>query len=1135
MAKLIKLFLGIVLSITVLCAKGQENNIPIDFKKKYLYNLLNELENEFQISFNYETGMINNLSANLPKNYFESKNLNTRLTILEKKFDISFEQISYKYYVIFLKPKIKRRSFFGKSEPQTDPADSLQSVRIEGQVFSLVTGETLAGVAIFAENRNKYTLSDTLGYFKIDLPAGNTGLVFNIFGFKTQKIEVKKSSRLKVELEESKTLNEVVVVGYGVVDRNNLTGAVSSLSPKSISNMQGITSIDKMLQGNIPGVFVMASSGRPGAPISVKIRGTGTINSTDPLYILDGVPIVNDIDENLNGLNAINPEDIESVEILKDAAATAIYGARSANGVIIINTKRGKSLGRKIEFSTYFGFSKITRKLNLMNSTEYVDFTKSMYQNSGSIAISDNFNNPKVSLVNTDWQDEISQTAFHQSYYLSLSQGKEKFNHFFSFGYLNQEGTLKSTDLKRYSVKSNCDWRISPKFKVGESINVSKILQNTGINETDKIAFRLASSASPLMPVYNPENPQEFAGPTSEVNGINEYTNILGELLLKDNSLQVFRILANIYAEYRILKDFTYRFNLGGDYSSNDERNYTPIYKMGSRSNNQDRLANLEVDKKVWVLENIFRYGFKILKHNFDFTLLHSAESYHAKDNSYSIIKYPDPKIPDILITTETSSKGKQEWKVLSYLGRINYNFMNKYFITGSMRIDGSSRFGSSRFGQFPAIAVAWRINQEDFIKRVKWISDLKLRFSYGVSGNQDIGNYGYITVLTSEKYSMYSFGTPAHLVGGTVPLLSSGNTNIKWETSKQFNYAIDLGLFKDMLIMSVDYFRKKNEDILIKVPVSYLSGLLPHAYPYMNVGKIFNEGLEFAFLFRQKVNSRFSYHIASNFSWLYNEVIDLGKADFIYGGEIKGQYVTKTDENHPVGAFYGYIAEGIFQSEDEIKKSPEQEHARPGDIKFKDLNNDNQITELDKTFMGSSIPKFLYGINLDIVYRSFELNVFIQGIKGMDIYDAHRRVIGLPSNITEEAEKDPNKLREVAWYWTAENPSTTMPRASVTDPNKNSRHSSWWIEDGSYLRIKNIHIAYNFKMKTLSKVHISKLRVYFSAMNPFTLTKYKGYDPEVGSQQQIVSGDRPTLSNGIDYGIYPQSASYMLGLQFSF
>ncbi len=1016
-------------------------------------------------------------------------------------------------------------------------------------------GSGVPGASVSLKGTTLGTATDGEGKFALTVPDGSGTLVISSIGYVTEEIPINNRSTIDVTLvTDIKSLSEVVVVGYGSQQRKDLTGAISSVSAQELKSVP-ITSVDQALQGRAAGVRVTANTGAPGSAQTVDIRGIGTINSSQPLYVIDGFP-VNAISggPNNNPLATLNPNDIASMEVLKDASATAIYGARGANGVIIITTRRGQSGKPKVTLDAYYGVQSVWRKLDLLNAREYADFANEMQARAKAQFPTNNAYNPIPALqdpnnlrADTDWQDEMFRTAPIQNYTLGVSGGSPNSTYNVSLGYFNQDGILLGTGFKRYSLQINSEYKISKRIKFGQSLNLGRAQTTTGTGGS--VAMLVA--ALPTVPVRNPNNLGGFDGPNKE--DTQDARNPVAESTLRKNNNTRYRILGTVYGEYEILDGLTYRLNLGADALLGQQFNFFPKYFAGDldQSTRSEISETSSVDFSP-LIENTLTFQRSFGKHNLTALAGYTQQKFDSRFISGSGRNVPEQGGITVLGAVTSDSKvggGEFSNSLQSLIGRVNYDFAGKYLVTATVRRDGSSRFNpSNRWGTFPSASVGWRVSEEAFMQGIRAISDLKVRASYGITGNQEFPNYQFLPTLTNV--ANYVFG--GQVVTG-VTIKDAFNPNIRWEQTAQTDIGLDLGLFDNRVVLTTDYFIKRTTGMLVQVPlpnsVSFgLGGPFDNSTaigPFVNNGTVDNRGLEVALTYR-KNTGRFTYSFSGNFTTIENELVSLGE------GQPRINGVTRTEPGQPIGYFYGWVKEGIFQTKEEVTAkntkpemdpvtgqqkvdangapvfTPYQPGAQPGDVIFKDIDGDGVITDRDRTRIGSPFPKYTYGFTANAAYANFDLSLMLQGVGGVDIYNGmgvFLTGIYRPYNASSAALN----------RWTESNPTNDMPRAVSGDPNNNARISDRFVEKGDFMRIKNLTLGYSVPtagLESWSKGAVSSVRLYATAQNLLTFTKYSGFDPEKGANGE------PSVANtqrGIDGGTFPQARVILVGLQLGF
>ncbi len=997
-----------------------------------------------------------------------------------------------------------------------------QSKNVTGTIKSQ-DGEAMPGVNILIKGTTVGTASDIDGKFSLSVPSNESILVFSFIGYVSKEVMVGNSALLDVTLEEDLSqLSEVVVVGYGTQERAKVTGAISSVGSAEITALP-VASLSGALQGRAAGVAV-TNTGSPGTNPQVRIRGIGTVGNNDPLYVIDGMPA--------GGLNEINPADIESIEILKDASTASIYGSRGANGVILVTTKKGKAGKPLVSFNAYYGTQKAWKTLDLLNRDQYIAFGTDLLRNANS-PLPDRFGNlGEFANNDLDYQDEMFQSAPVQDYNVNISGGTENVLYNFSVGYFSQDGIMKGTDFERWSVRSNTEFKVNKRIKIGETFTVAYSDRNNEPFSGGRSQLEHIVKAVPYIPVRDASRLGGFRA-TDRVDGSDPENPVLNAELRRNND-QNFKMLGSAYVNVNIIEGLDYKFLVGMDVGIGNNYQYSPSFNAGDFQ--IANFATISQTRSTYVsplFSNQLTYTKDFGKHHFD--LLGVVEkqtsiSSGLSGNGQNALTNDVRELQGI--ENQTTSSNRTEYALISYIGRANYDYNQKYLISASIRRDGGSRFGpDNKWGIFPSISAGWRVSQENFMKGISAISDLKIRASYGETGNNNIGDYRYQGTINSNMF--YNFNGSLES-GSTISNLA--NADLKWETTIMKNIGFDLGLWNDQFTFSFEWFENDTEDMILPVPIPQSLGY--DGAPYANVGTVKNSGVEFTAGYEMR-SGDFQLGVNGNIGFVNNELVSLGTGNTILGPSFQGDAMTFTEEGQPIAYFYGWIADGIFQTNEEAQSAPKQVlpddlstynpavHTSAGDIRFRDINNDGVIDANDRTNLGHYLPDFTYGLNANASYKGFDFTMFWQGVSGNEIL----------SNIryhTEGMTRLFGASAVVLDRWTPTNTNTDVPRAVSGDPNRNARVSSRIIEDGSYVRLKNISLGYSIPtnvLDTWSKGTISKVRVYLSAQNLFTITSYSGYDPEIGARTGIDS----SLGTGIDYGQFPAARTFLGGIQVSF
>lgn len=1001
------------------------------------------------------------------------------------------------------------------------PSTNTTEIEVSGSVTE-ENGDPLIGVTVAVKGVSVGTATDFDGNYTLSVPDAASILVFSYTGYISQEVPVGNQTRIDVTLKESVTdLSEVVVVGYGTKQKREITGAISSINGKDIS-AQKVTGFDQALSGKLPGVQVLQSSGAPGGSVSIRVRGLGTPGVSEPLYVIDGVPVFNSNagrefisrGQPTNVLNTINPNDIASIEVLKDAASAAIYGSRAANGVVLITTKQGVAGKPKVSVDYSFGIQSKEKSLDLLDGPTYTQFLTELN------GVAPSLTNP----ANTQWNEEIFRSAPTHNFYVSTTGGNEYSKFLVSAGYLKQDGILRGTDFERFSLRFNSSHKVGNRFRIGNNTTISRTLSSrTAENNVFNAAIPLTVIYPPVVPAFLPDG--SFGGPGDA--GISfQRTSPLILTDLNLNESQKFRFLGNIFAEYDLAAGLTYRLNLGGDFLFGGSNSFTPAVGTNGNPEQNTGATRFDSNEFIWLVENTLSY-----KNTFGLHKVGVLGGITQQKSSFATHISSRGEFPsnDLIAlnagTTITGATGTLvDWSLASFFGRLDYSYGGKYFLTGSIRRDGSSRFGrGNQWGTFPSVSAGWLISDEPFFDS-KVFTNVKVRASWGQLGNQEIAPFQYLPLLANN--AQYAFG--GAIVPGTYAA-QAANDQVTWETSTQTDIGVDMTLFDYKVTFSVDYFNKETKDILLQSTLPEAYGYVSDRFskfPVINAGTVRNKGFEFELGLHGGSND-FEWSINTNLATLDNEVISLGE-----GGPIiqSGQALsTRTDIGLPIGAFYGYQIEGIFQNQGEIDAANgngvyQAEGTEPGDFKFKDLNGDGVISADDQTFLGSPIPDLTYGIGFSAKYKAIDVSISLQGVEGNDVFAS---ILQQAGDFTKPDNKFSN-LYNAAWR--GEGTSNTVPRIGQSNANDNYRNSDYWIQDGSYMRLKNVQIGYTLPASSLDKLGFSNLRIYFSGQNLLTFDNYEyGLDPEIGAV-----GEDNTLS-GVDLGRYPIPRTVSFGVNATF
>ncbi len=973
-----------------------------------------------------------------------------------------------------------------------------QQAKVTGTVTD-DQGDPIIGVSVIADQSANGVTTDLDGQYAILANPQGT-LTFSYVGYESQTVQIQRRSTINVTMRESSNvLNEMVVVGYGLMKKSDLTGAVSSLGGKDIKEAP-VSNVGQAIQGKISGVQIIDAA-KPGDNVNIKIRGLGSINNCDPLVVIDGVPT--DL-----GLNSINPQDIERLDVLKDASATAIYGSRGANGVVMITTRRGESGVSRLSFSGNVAVQNATKKMKLLDAAGYAALSNDMMENSG--------NNPNPAWadpsslgVGTNWVDELLQTGVMQNYNIAYSGGNDKAHYYFSAGFLDQSGIVKEVNYRRFTFQSNNDAQVLSWLKLSNNL-----LYSTDIKKSGSYSMSDAMKALPTFPVKDEDG--EWSGPDGNSMWYGSVRNPVGSNEMYKGETKGYNLLANISADITFTDWLQFRSTFGYDAKWWDYESFSPAYDWKPIPVEESSMYQSTNKSFTYLWDNYFTFNKTFGEHH----TLNVMAGTSAQWNEYQW--FSDMMNGFLFDSVHQLNNGeemydisgsKSEWSLLSYMARANYNYADRYMLTATVRRDGSSRFGSEhRWGTFPSGSAAWRISGEEFFPKDKLISDLKLRVGYGKTGSQaSVSNYSY---LPSYNTMVYPLGTDdknqSALIAQTL-----ANPYIHWEEIEQWNVGVDLSLLHNRINLSLDGYIKNTNDMLVKASVPITSGFEDTSTTYSNAGKVRNIGWE---LTAHSVNLH-----GGDLTWETNLVVTYNKNKIkslnsdvpFYINQINNSYVTMLAKDYPINVFYGYVTDGIFQNWEEVNSHAIQSGAEPGDIRFKDLNNDGVITDEDRTVIGNPNPSWLFSLNNTLTYKGFELQVYFQGVAGNKIFNSTRiDMEGMAAAY--------NQYEAVVGRWTGEGTSNSMPRAVYGDPNGNNRVSDRYVEDGSYLRLKNITLAYNFPNRWLHRIGMHDARLSVSCENVATITGYSGFDPEVGV-------------DGIDYSSFPISRTFNVGLSFNF
>lgn len=1022
-------------------------------------------------------------------------------------------------------------------------AQNSAPLKIIGIVTSQTDGQPLFGVNVHIKGTDQKTTSDTDGSFTVTARIGET-IVFSYLGFVKQEVKI-TDQQLTVQLiEDLKALNEVVVIGYGKAKRKDLTGSISSISGDELRRTQPVT-FDQALQGKVAGVVVQQTSGQPGGGVNIQIRGMSSFGSSSPLYVIDGVIIGQNFDggNGTNPLATISPSDIESVDVLKDASATAIYGSQATNGVIVITTKRGKEGAPKITYEFSTGYQELIKQYPTMDLREYATFIN---QRAAVWGFDDRpeFANPNYLGQGTNWQKELFRRAPVKNHVLTLSGGNEKTQYLLSGSYFNQEGIALGSEFARTSVRLNLDNKTTSWLKIGTSLQLTHIDEN--VNSTGSNVIQEALSQTPDIPVRNADG--SFAGEESSEGWIAKRVNPYALALINKNNPKRNQLFANFYADIAFTKDLSFRNELSGNFLYKTEDRFSPTYKFGLAEKLTNEASYSYSQDYFTTFRSFLTYSKVIKKYNFNILAGHEAQLTQFENVSAGRRNFISNNVTNIGsgdLTTATNGGTRGDSAQESYFGRLNLIYNDKYLFTANVRADGSSKFApDNRWVTTYSGAFAWKLNNEKFLKGSKTINELKLRTGYGLTNNQNVRNNAYLSTLESVSTG---------LSGNAQMTTNIANPAVEWEKTKYGNIGIDAALFGWRLNLSVDVYNRMTDGLLMQIPLPLYSGTIvgysPGAInaPYVNIGAVRNTGIDLHLNSRNIVRTDFTWSSDFTLSHNKNKVLKLNTDGAFLPGYLGGDVVSRTVVGGSIGSFYGYKVDGVFATAEDFKN-----HALPtntdgtvlpitpnsggvwyGDLKFKDLNGDGVITEKDQTFLGSPIPDFQFGLGNTFTYKGFDLNIFFSANLGSEVVNG-MRINGdnpLTNNGYLKSLKDhavlalidPNGSASDVNNVYVTNPQTTIVGLKNNDSNRNNRFSDRYVENGSFLRCKNMTLGYSFPVELIKKIRMSSLRLYVNVSNPFLITSYRGMDPEVGSWNP--------LQAGIDNGFYPQSRTFTFGI----
>lgn len=1078
-------FLSLI-QVLALNSYSQQKRISINQHNQRLEDVLKTIEDKSDFFFLYNKDLINvNQTVNINATNQTIKEI---LDELLKGTDIHYS--------------VANRQIILSNLDGDSAANNQQQKSVTGKVIDS-SGAPLPGVSVVIKGTTNGIITDANGKYSLaDVPA-NAILQFSFVGMKTQEVAVSGKSMISVTMvEETVGIEEVVAVGYGTQRKKDLTGSVAVVKTTDLKSLP-VPSISDALQGRAAGVQVI-SSGVPGTDAKFRIRGVGTINNSDPLIVIDGVPVA-------SGMNQLNMDDIESLQVLKDASATAIYGSRGANGVVIVTTKRGTSGQSQLNFNYSYGVQQETNMVEMLNASQFASLHNDILGNAGMIK-NPTFANPESLGKGTNWIGSLIKSAPMQNYSMSYSNSGEKTNYYISGNYFDEQGIVSSTGFKRYTFQLNTDTKVNSKLRLGNSLTLNNDIKTSG-----DYNIRNAMLALPTQPVFRENG--SYSGPVAQPIYDGDIVNPIGSAKTVKNSTKGYNLIGNIFGELDIYKGLKFKSTFGLQANFWDSRTWSPKYQWDTSKKENSYLGQQYNKNLTWVWDNTFTYEYTSGKHR-----IGAMAGTSAQENRYNFINSSVQNFASD--NTQQLSNGTQQptvggntasWALFSYMGRVNYTFADKYLVTATVRRDGSSRFGEgNKYGIFPSASLAWRISEEEFLKKFSFINDMKLRAGYGVTGNQEIGNYSFASALNTIKYNFNN-----SIVSAVVPTVMP-NQNVQWEEQQQMNIGFDATILNQRVDLTVDAYLKKTNKMLVPMSVPVSTGYSDVYVPSINAGKMENKGIEVTVNTRN-LTGKLTWNSSLNVSFNQNKVLSINDTIPMSSGSIGlNQNLALIQAGQPVNFFYGFKTDGIFQSQAEVDSHAVQvpgndpyNRTSAGDIRFVDLNHDGIINDKDRTYLGNPNPTVLFSFSNSFTFKGFDLSIFLQGIAGNKICNANRFW-------SEAMAVAQNQTTETLNRWTGPGTSNSMPRAVFNDPNKNTRPSDRYIEDGSYLRIKNVTLGYTVPKFLMKKAQLTSARFYVSAQNLITFTKYKGFDPEVGT-------------SGIDNNVYPVTRTFNVGVNLGF
>lgn len=1103
----------LLVTLCIVCAAANAQTVNKNFEAQSLKSVLKEIEQQTGLSIIYEVQDVNG-NKKITKSFKDAP----IETVLAEILDSDVEFTIQNKMILISKKKAEGQY---KGTPK----------QISGKITD-ERGEPIIGATIVVKGTSNGAITDLDGNFSLGGVPSDAIIAISYIGYQNREMSVKDRNTFAVTLvEDAKQLDEVVVVGYGTQSKTRVTGSIASLKNDQIKDMP-VTSFEQAIAGQMPGVQVMQQSGAPGSGASMKIRGSSSITAgTNPLIVIDGFPMTSD------DMTSLNPEDIETIDVLKDASSSAIYGSRGANGVVVITTKKGKEGRPKISAKAYYGVQSVAKKVDMMDAYEYAEFVATA-RNNYWVDLKPGVNKPsdpnsarpskaripdylvpylnkEAGLVNTDWQDEIFRTAAIQQYDLSVSGGTDRVSYYTSVSYSNQDGVIENSAFKRISARSNLSVKlnkhISFDFDIAPSYSVKNKVSESNHKEDGVVLMTMI--ANPAAAAYNEDGSLRYGDQIEKGQawGTAAFESPLATALKIKDDQKTFNLLSNINLNVKILDNLNFKSHFGIQYNKSEEEYFRPSYLAGYNSKAPSKAIGKywSYTTSNWVTENTLNYKLDVGDHYIELLAGISAQKEDYRTVNMVASDFPDDNITSLNAgIVNSGATNNSTWTLFSYFARINYSFKNRYLLAASFRRDGSSRFGkNNKYGTFPSVSVGWRVTEEEWMKNQEIFSDLKLRASFGGTGNFQIPNYSSYSLLHSANY-LYSNVISNGLTPATAP-----NPNIGWEKTKQWNVGVDMGFFSNRLTLGVDYYKSVTDGLLLDVPVPAASGFTTSL---QNIGKVNNKGIELS-VKADIGNDNFRWSPSFNFSKNKSEVLQLepNQTQILQGNNL-------TKVGGEIGSFYVYNILGVYTSEEDLNKYPHLSTAKIGSYIYEDVNNDKKITDADRKIMGNYMPDFTVGFHNSFSYKGFDLNFMIQWVQGVDIFNKQNAFL-----FNEEGWGIGSKKLYNNWF-SENNKNATYARPLASPTDKLYESSNFMIEDGSYLRFTNITLGYRLPKKVISKFNLSDLRFYVTAHNPFTITSYSGYNPEVS-----VSSN--PLTPGMDYGGYPVNKSIVFGVNVNF